>query len=407
MHFIRNIILFFTNNVRYLKRKWLSLPLLLLLPIIIIGLVITITISLFSPSETTPIQVGLVDMEQSKETQLVVDLIEESSQLGSFIQLKGMKEQTAEASLQSNDLTAYIVFPSNFTTDLYKGNSVTIPIIGNPQKPIESHMVKQLIESITRHIRASQANILTINQYAKNMNIADTTRNDLVFEQFKEFLFYTIGKDKIISEEKISNQTTSAPLHYYGLGSWFIIFTLWMLGMYSLLGKEEPPLLKTRMSLYGVSEMQQLIAKIMVTGLFSTFLAGILFFILNYLLNWSIPTENVVRITLICFLYGIIFLVLMAFVEIIISSAKLRLLIQAGLTGFMLLISGALIPTIYFPLILQDILQYSPSTEAFYWLQQIVLEQRLFADYLPLFLLMSAVILTLIGVAQIKERTYL
>ncbi|WP_060679159.1 ABC transporter permease [Virgibacillus halodenitrificans] len=407
MHFIRNIILFFTNNVRYLKRKWLSLPLLLLLPIIIIGLVITITISLFSPSETTPIQVGLVDMEQSKETQLVVDLIEESSQLGSFIQLKGMKEQTAEASLQSNDLTAYIVFPSNFTTDLYKGNSVTIPIIGNPQKPIESHMVKQLIESITRHIRASQANILTINQYAKNMNIADTTRNDLVFEQFKEFLFYTIGKDKIISEEKISNQTTSAPLHYYGLGSWFIIFTLWMLGMYSLLGKEEPPLLKTRMSLYGVSEMQQLIAKIMVTGLFSTFLAGILFSILNYLLNWSIPTENVVRITLICFLYGIIFLVLMAFVEIIISSAKLRLLIQAGLTGFMLLISGALIPTIYFPLILQDILQYSPSTEAFYWLQQIVLEQRLFADYLPLFLLMSAVILTLIGVAQIKERTYL
>lgn len=361
----------------------------------------------FLPSETTPIQVGLVDMEQSKETQLVVDLIEESSQLGSFIQLKGMKEQTAEASLQSNDLTAYIVFPSNFTTDLYKGNSVTIPIIGNPQKPIESHMVKQLIESITRHIRASQANILTINQYAKNMNIADTTRNDLVFEQFKEFLFYTIGKDKIISEEKISNQTTSAPLHYYGLGSWFIIFTLWMLGMYSLLGKEEPPLLKTRMSLYGVSEMQQLIAKIMVTGLFSTFLAGILFFILNYLLNWSIPTENVVRITLICFLYGIIFLVLMAFVEIIISSAKLRLLIQAGLTGFMLLISGALIPTIYFPLILQDILQYSPSTEAFYWLQQIVLEQRLFADYLPLFLLMSAVILTLIGVAQIKERTYL
>ncbi|MCJ0931699.1 ABC transporter permease [Virgibacillus halodenitrificans] len=407
MHFIRNIILFFTNNVRYLKRKWLSLPLLLLLPIIIIGLVITITISFFSPSETTPIQVGLVDMEQSKETQLVVDLIEESSQLGSFIQLKGMKEQTAEASLQSNDLTAYIVFPSNFTTDLYKGNSVTIPIIGNPQKPIESHMVKQLIESITRHIRASQANILTINQYAKNMNIADTPRNDLVFEQFKEFLFYTIGKDKIISEEKISNQTTSAPLHYYGLGSWFIIFTLWMLGMYSLLGKEEPPLLKTRMSLYGVSEMQQLIAKIMVTGLFSTFLAGILFFILNYLLNWSIPTENVVRITLICFLYGIIFLVLMAFVEIIISSAKLRLLIQAGLTGFMLLISGALIPTIYFPLILQDILQYSPSTEAFYWLQQIVLEQRLFADYLPLFLLMSAVILTLIGVAQIKERTYL
>ncbi|MYL44847.1 ABC transporter permease [Virgibacillus halodenitrificans] len=407
MHFIRNIILFFTNNVRYLKRKWLSLPLLLLLPIIIIGLVITITISFFSPSETTPIQVGLVDMEQSKEAQLVVDLIEESSQLGSFIQLKGMKEQTAEASLQSNDLTAYIVFPSNFTTDLYKGNSVTIPIIGNPQKPIESHMVKQLIESITRHIRASQANILTINQYAKNMNIADTTRNDLVFEQFKEFLFYTIGKDKIISEEKISNQTTSAPLHYYGLGSWFIIFTLWMLGMYSLLGKEEPPLLKTRMSLYGVSEMQQLIAKIMVTGLFSTFLAGILFFILNYLLNWSIPTENVVRITLICFLYGIIFLVLMAFVEIIISSAKLRLLIQAGLTGFMLLISGALIPTIYFPLILQDILQYSPSTEAFYWLQQIVLEQRLFADYLPLFLLMSAVILTLIGVAQIKERTYL
>ncbi|AIF43252.1 ABC transporter permease [Virgibacillus sp. SK37] len=407
MHFIRNIILFVTNNARYLKRKWLSLPLLLLLPIVIIGLVITITISFFSPSETVPIQVGLVDLEQSKETQLVVDLIEESSQLGSFIRLKGMEEQTAEDAIQSNDLTAYIVFPSNFTTDLYKGNSVTIPIIGNSYKPIESHMVKELIESITRHIRASQANILTINQYAKNMTIDDKTRNDLVFEQFKEFLFYTIGKDKIVSEEKISNQTTSAPLHYYGLGSWFIIFTLWMLGMYSLLGKEETPLLKTRMRLYGVSEIQQLIAKIVVTVLFSSLLAGILFHGLNHLLTWSISLENIIRIILISLLYGIIFLVLLAFVEIIISSAKIRLLVQAGLTGFMLLISGALIPTIYFPLIIQDILQYSPSTEAFYWLQQTVLEQRLFVDYLPLFVLMSAVILALIGVAQIKERTYL
>ena len=340
------------------RRKWLTLPLVLLFPFIIIGLLATIIVTFVTPNERSPIQVGLVDLDQSKETKLLVGMMDETSQLGTYIQLSSMDETVATEKLETDELSTYIVFPESFTANLYQGVPVTLPIIGNSTQPIQSQMVKTLIESVTRHIRASQANVLTINTYAKQLPINDQERNDLVFEQFKEFVFYTIGRKQLIQEEEIINQATANPISYYSLASWFIIFTIWLLIIYNFLYQDLSPRLKQRLTLYGVHPLQQIFAKLLVTLGFVTIISYIFLFFVIELLHWDIHLMDSIRIIIVTILYSTCFLFSIAMIEVLIASYRLRLLTQIGITMMVLLLSGAFFPTIYLPLNVQNLLSY-------------------------------------------------
>ena len=405
MKFLKHILLFSKNNFMQLRRKWLPLPLLFLFPLTLIGLIVIIMLAFFSPSDNMePIRVGIIDSDQSKETQLIIDLIDETSQLGAYIQLESISETEAIKKIDANELSTYIELPENFTANLYNGTPVTLPITGNPAQVTESHLIKELIDSVARHIRTSQANILTINYYAKTLSIDDASRNDLLFEQFKQFLFYTIGKDKVLNQKEITNIATASPTHYYGIAGWFIVVTIWLFAIYTFLHKEETTRLKKRMKLYGVTELQQVAVRIFTTLFITTVFAIIAFIGFTNFLNFELWKEDYLRIAIIMLLYSILILVTLAIIETVISKRKLCLLGQSVWIGVLLLLSGALIPTLYFPLKLQAFLPYVFSGEAFYWLQEIMLNGRFYADYIPLLLMNGAGFCVLIGLSSGKER---
>ncbi|WP_164668422.1 ABC transporter permease [Virgibacillus doumboii] len=403
MHFIKHLLLFTQNNIRQLKRKWLSLPLIILFPIILAALCAIIAVSILMPDEQDPIQIGLVDKDKSKETKMVVDLIESSSQLGSYIQINKLTNKQAERQID-NQLSAFVTFPEGFTENLYNGNSVTLHITGNPNKRTESFVIKELLDSIARHIRTAQANILTINYYAKQLDIDKEERTDMLFNQFTNFVFYTVGKDKIIDEEEVTNNATGSTVHYYGLAAWFIITSVWLLAFYSFFTKDEELRMKHRMRLYGVTQIRQILAKILSAFAVSLICTSITFIAYIKAMDISLYMEDYIRTATIISLYGITFLMGLAVLETIFSGQKIRLLMQSLFTFIVILLSGALIPTLYFPLYVQNILPYSFSSIGFHWLKEIILNGRVYADYLPMVLLMTAGTFVFIGLSMWKER---
>ncbi|MFP3359634.1 ABC transporter permease, partial [Planococcus sp. SIMBA_143] len=110
-------------------------------------------------------------------------------------------------------------------------------------------------------------------------------------------------------------------------------------------------------------------------------------FLFHSLFDWDMTIKDYGRVLLLSLLYSTQFLFALGMVEIIIFSQKLRLLLQSIVSGVYLLISGALIPTIYFPVFFQKFIDYVPSVEALHWVQEIVLNNRVFVDYIPLLLL--------------------
>lgn len=403
MHLIKHLLLFTQNNFKQLKRKWLSLPLIILFPIILTGLCALIAVSIFIPDEQDPLQIGLVDKDKSEETKMVVDLIESSSQLGNYIQINNLTSEQADKQID-NQLSAYITFPKGFTESLYNGNPVTLHITGNPDKRTESYVVKELSDSIARHIRTSQANILTINYYAKQLEMGEKTRDDMLFNQFTNFILYTVGKDKIIDEEKITNNATNSTLHYYGLAGWFIITSVWLLAFYSFFTKNEELRIKNRMRLYGVTQIRQILAKMISAFTVTIISASITFIVLIRLTDITLLTEDFLRIAFIVSAYSISFLLGLAVLETIFTGQKIRLLMQSLFTFTVILLSGALIPTLYFPLYLQEVLPYSFPSIGFHWLQEVSLNSRAYVDFIPMLLLMTAGTLVFVGLSMWKER---
>lgn len=404
MTVFKHIAYFTKNNILYLKRKGFALPLVFISPIIIIGLMMWIIITMISPTEDDPIELGIVDLDKSPETELVYTLIEEYSKLGDYIQIERLSEEAAKSHIDANNLTAYILFPKNFTNDLYQGNPVELAIIGNKNQRLESMLIHEIIESVARHIRASQANILTMNHYAKEMNMDDEERRNFVFEQFKEFLFYTLGSNQILKEKELNNQVTSSPIHYYVLSSWFILVTIWGFLIYHLFTKETSLSLIERMRLYGVTLLQQIIAKIIVTVFTVLFFAIIYLFFIEFLLGFDLIIEDYVRIIIIQFLYVISLSFVFGSIEILISSLKGQLFLQMLGTIIIVFSSGAIIPIIYLPTWLEQVFQYSFSYESFYWLREVMLNNRLYVDFIPLSILTAVSLFVFIGLATWKER---
>ncbi|WP_047985046.1 ABC transporter permease [Ornithinibacillus californiensis] len=404
MQFIKFVSLFTKNNFLQLRRKWRSLPLLLLFPIVLIGLVAFMFVAYFSNLEEEPIQIGLVDLEQSKETEMVIRLLEESSQLGNFLHMKRYSEEEAKQQIDSDELAAYILFPEEFTSKLYNGESVVVTIVGHPNKQMEGYFIKELVDSAARHISSSQANILTVNYFAKQLDIDLETRNQIVQEQFNEFLLYAIGKDNILDQNELSNNVSTSPKKYFGIATGFFVLIIWIFSIYQHLFKEQSKQIETRMMLYGVTELQQLTGRMIVTFIFSLILGIILFIGLINVLEIDLLQGNTNRLIILLAFLSLNYLFTLAILEIIFHSQKIRLLLQITITGIVLLTSGSIIPDIYLPMYIQDYLSYIFSFQVFLWLEEILLNGRVYVDYIPLLLSVGIGVFATVGIAMVKER---
>ncbi len=404
MNFIKHTHLFIQQNLRQIKGKSYMLPLVLLFPVLLIGAVIVLLVSLFDITEESPIELGVVNEDQSEETEMIIDILQEASEFGPFMQIETVTLDKAKTKINDNELSAYIVLPEDFTSNLYNGNKVTMAVTGNPQQRMESNVVHELINSVMRHIESSQANILLVNEYAKKVNMDDKTRSELVMDEFMRTFLSVAGKDKIISEDTVKNYSTSSPIHYFVLSSFFIVMISWLLVMYHFLYQEEASRMTERMRLYGVTQLQQIIARIIVTLLVVTIFSGAAFYGMVKVVSFDLYREDIVRIGLICLLFSAVYLIGLAMIEMIIHAPRIRLLIHAVYTVALMILSGALIPAIYFPLYMQDMLTYVPAYEALFWLQEILLNERLHAEYNQLLLYGSVGIVVLIVLSLWKER---
>src|SRR5699024_50833 len=133
-------------------------------------------------------------------------------------------------------------------------------------------------------------------------------------------------------------------------------------------------------------------------------LAGVSFIALQQLLDLTLYQEDYLRIGIIIVFYSLTFLEGMAILEALIRSRKLCLLMQSVFTFTVLLLSGGIIPIFYFPGYVQSLLSYIFAAQSYKWLQEIILNERFYADYLPLSLMTGAGMLILIAMSLVKER---
>lgn len=385
------------------KKKWGTL-LLFLIPIILISLPIYFITSIFTSNTETSIQVGLIDQDQTTESELLTILFVETVSEEGFMKIEAMTEKEAQAKIEQNELSAHFSIPNGFTNNLYDGISVTIPIVGNGSKPTDSFIVKELMDSMARLLSTAQANILTIYDFSKEIDMPQSEREEMLIEQFVDFTFFTLGKDKMLTEEEITNVATSNPIYYYVVSFLFMLLTIWVFGFMTMLNEDEQEGMNVRFTMLGVTIWQQTIAKILITLVGVLTFVIVLFLAIQRVLSFELYAIDYIRIVLFVILYSIQLIALFVLCQIWIRSNKMSLLAQVVLIVLTILLSGALIPTLYFPEVVQDFSPYFFSVHAFSWFIDLMVEGRNYADYTFLLLSSTIILLVVYMTSFVKER---
>ncbi|QTD41299.1 ABC transporter permease [Sporosarcina sp. Te-1] len=381
MHAIRNTIFFMKEDAKQLKKKWGTLLLLFLFPLFLIALVLLLVAGILIPDEEEPIRVAIVDEDQTKESKLISKLLVETASGNSFLQMTSASMDEAERLMKEDKISTYFSLPPEFTEKLYEGESVTLPIVGNPSRPVDSYLTKELIDSLARYIASAQANILTINEFAKETPMSREERLEMMFSQFMNFTLFTLGKDKLVDEEVIMNAATSAPKNYYMVSGWFISLTVWILGVYNVLQSEERPSMTIRLRLLGVTGRQRTFSRLSMSVLYSMGLAIPLFIGLIQFADVDFYIIDYVRVFLFISLYGLTLASCFALIGVWFRSGKTILFLQCSIGALAVFLSGAIVPVLYFPQSLQPIFPYVFSYSDLKWVMELVLEGRNYANY--------------------------
>jgi len=393
------------NHLKQLKRKWHSLPLLFLFPLLLISLLAFLAIQLIAPDESSPIEIGLVNLDQSKESRMVVKMLESNEQFKDTMQIHSLSEREARIRLDENMLSAYILFPKNFSKKLYRGQSVSLKIIGNPKDRLRAKLVHTFADSAARHINSAQANILAIGDYADELGMTKSARKDLLQNEFKKYIFFTLGKDQVLDEELLSNTATSSSVLYYAVSGWFALVLLWLFIFWQFFHIDDPLQLIKRIQLYNVTPITRIVSKLIAVMITVSVPAVLSFIILPILFDAVLIPSDYLRVAVIYIIVTIGFLASLGIFELIMHSRKMLLLLQSLWISTLLLFSGAAIPFYFFPEKLQIILDKVFTTATFHNLQKIIVEEEPFIH--PQIMIVTSCILLLIlyGMSIWKERS--
>lgn len=405
MRRMRHIFIFIANDISRLRRKWLTLPLIFISPIIFIILLLWMLSSLISFDDGETMPIGLVNLDESDETSMIVSALANSGELADGLEIQEITQETAEEMIAADALVSYIIFPEQFFTKMMRGKSSELEVAGNPDRQLESYVVSGVIDTVVRHIQNSQANILTINHYAKEFGMPEEDRQALIIKEFTNQFIQVLSSHTLMNEYQTS-QNISTGYVYFVVNGMFIIITLWIYIIYTALVRDVNDKLADRMKLMGATHLIQGFSKVLVTGTIITAISSILIFIMMQLGVFNIVFENILRVIVLLTLHIFITTVVLLIIDWVIPSFKASMVIQLVTLLLILLFSGSIIPRIYFPIYLDPLFNYIYSYQALNWTEEIILNTRFTLQIDILMITLAVFTLMLIVIGWLKERRY-
>lgn len=403
MKTLKHIFVFLANDINRMRRKWLSLPLIYISPFIFVSLVIWMASLMFTPDDREPVSVGVVNLDDRDETEEMVSLLVEATEVAEGLKLEGIEQDEAYEQIENDEIAAYIVFPPEFFTKMIEGEESRLEVVGNPNRMLESHVVNEMIETVVRHIRSSQANILTINDYAKDFGMDREQREALMLNQFISFFLQTLSSTTMMEESESSHHMSSG-YEYFIINGMFIIISIWVLMTHLVLVQNMRQELRDRMRMFGTTYIAEGAAKTILTFIVTILMSVLLLYIVTTVDGLYIVGENFVRVSVLIGLYITVLSQALLLIDWVIPSFKAALLVKAAALFAILLFAGALIPRIYFPIYFDAVFDFSFSYQALNWIEEIMLGSR-FSFELDVLLTSIIVLSVILAAAGLwKER---
>lgn len=340
------------NDLKLCIRDLKALLILMVSPFLFIGF-FTYALSpyLNKSSFLEPFSIAVVDNENTAQTRIVVRQLDEIS---IFDEVLNVNEEYARELIGRNEIAAAIVIPPGFSESIVVGENKPVTVIGNKSMPLQSFVVKNLIQSAANLVSAGQSAINTIYHYNQMAGLKGEELEKQFNESTMKIVLEALGRDKMFSDIEILPHLNLTPMEYFTAA--LIVVFLMFAGMpaMKMLVTERCYGLTKRLNATAVRTWHIVLSKFLV----SLFLSIIQFSIIIALTSavfknyWGAPAKNIFM------LFGAVIFAVSAWSIFVSSLSKTPAASDAvGYLGILLMsvIGGSIYPLSSMPKIIRNL----------------------------------------------------
>lgn len=344
------------NDIKVFIRDWKAMTLLIVMPVLFISLFVYVLSSYINKTSfVDPFAVALVDREDSAQTRILVKQLEG---IELFREILRVDEDEAADLLSKNKIAAEIIVPDKFSDSILSGENKPVKVIGNKSMPLQAFITKNIIQSASNLLSASESALNTIDHFdiKAKINSKDIVKD--YDESMTKLLMDALSRNEIYSEVEASPSLDLTPAEYFTSG--LIIIFLMFAGMpaMKMLVWERSYGVSRRLAATPVKTYQIILSKFIVALMlsiiqFAVIIAATSIFFHNY---WGAPIGSILKV------FGGIILAVSAWSVFVSAISKTTAAADAiGNLGILLMavVGGSIYPLYSMPEFIRQISKFT------------------------------------------------
>ncbi|CCI59189.1 putative uncharacterized protein [Staphylococcus equorum subsp. equorum Mu2] len=376
----------------FLLKKW---HLFLYLVLIIIGLFSVLLVIQQFNQDDSKFRIGVVDRDQSTETALILKSMGNGTNLGKDISIKRYNKQEAHQLLKARKLEGYYVFEKGMTKSFYKNGNLPISVYTYDKQSTKSLVINQLTDSVYNRLMLSMGGGLAYTSLVEDAGKEDTML------LLTDLLFTGLNRTGGFDYQPVQIYDTAS---YYVITGYLASIFIFALSLFSILKMNQVTALKSRLSMYHFSFEKLTLIRSLFTLFYTSIWAAVgLFWMLNVLpndfesYNWSTLVIQLIHYTLMLIIW-------LTIIDLI-SFKWMNYILKSILSLVILLLSGLIIPTIYFKHLFNGIFTTQPFSFVTNQMLEIILNNYILETPLMFYisLLLSFVVLIFVIVRRYRR----
>lgn len=356
---MRNTFVFTSFYVKVLLKNRKAAAALWLAPIFfLLGAAVIGNHFLKEESRVQAFQVAVINEDPTVETKMVIKQLTDSPHLNGIMSTMEVNQQKGYELLRNNKVAAVIYIPKGFSRDVARGINTPVKVTGNSQRPLQSQLVRHVMESAADFTSAAQGGINTIDYFMEEAEFPESSQKKQFKRDILSFSLHVLSRGEIFEEKKQENLFQESLLHYYVISFYVLLIMIWSFLGLLLLKSNGNEAIENRLLGLGFSYFQSTISRMLAA--YTMVSVSSIFVALSYLFwKGNIDPAEVGLWFCGTLVAGFVFITVFVCLEAVVWNERYYQFAGMGLILLGAIIGEHFIPAVYFPEWLQSLNLFS------------------------------------------------
>lgn len=354
-----------------------------LMLVILVAGVAAVSYTLLQAPAFHKIKVAVVIPEEEQKVKIATRYISQMDSVKSVCDFEYMNQEKAMKELEEGNVSVMIEFPLNFYEDVYVGKNTPAIIYFPKERTLGSEVFQGLLTAGVSFLQTSEAGVYATLDVASEYPVYLSGQHvgDYVAALYVDEVF---ERGEVYSQSVLSPTGKVGYVQYYFVSAMLLV--LLMCGLnYGYLYQPGTKSVEQKLRIYGVGPFKMTVMKIIImTGMlwFSgmvLYLAGCAITSHTEIELVSLSTGGAAGLLLLCLFVAAYFHAVYA-----VAGSRQGTVLLLGLNLIMVLCSGLLIPTAYFPELIQHLGDWVPVTHWSRFCTEVLFGKGNAIEWLPL-----------------------